>query len=442
VRYLSLFSGIEAASVAWEPLGWEPVAFAEIEKGPCRVLSKRWPGVSNLGDVTQVTEWDVMGLGHIDAVIFGSPCQDLSVAGKQKGLTGERSGLFHVGLDIARWARPRWVLWENVPGALSSCAGRDFATVVGAMAGCEVAVPPKGWGNEGAVVGQEAMVEWSTLDAQWFGVAQRRRRVFALADFGDWRSRPPVLLEPESLRGDSAPSRSAGQGATGSAEAGAGVGGVLPGVAMCRNAGGVNRLDAESQTLVAFEPRWFTRDNKTGGAPSGTVMLTAAAGEGDSSPVIAFHHNAQVDQMNFDPHTTACLTTSQQAAVCFTSKDYGADAINDVAPTLRAMGHAGSHANGGGQLAVCLTGQVTHALNTCNNGKGSSEDGTGRGTPIVAHGPSVRRLTEIECERLQGFPDGHTDAGLSSGARYKALGNSMAVPVIRWIGRQIEKASA
>ena len=400
MRYLSLFSGIDAASVAWEPLGWEPVAFAEIEKGPCRVLAERWPAVRNLGDVTQVTEWDVMGLGHIDVVIFGSPCQDLSIAGKQKGLTGERSGLFHVGLSIARWSRARWVLWENVFGAFSSCAGRDFATVVGSMAGCDVAVPPKGWGNEGAVVGQEAMVEWSTLDAQWFGVAQRRRRVFALADFGDWRSRPPVLLEPESLRGDSAPSRSTGQGATGSTAAGAGVDGVLSGVAMCLNAGGVNRLDAEPQTLVA---QTFACQG-IGAYSSSSPLLTSGMdlGAGCES-LIAFHHNAQVDQMNFDPHTAACLTTSQQAA-------------------------------------VCLTGQVTHALNTCNNGKGSSEDGTGRGTPIVAYGPSVRRLTETECERLQGFPDGHTDVGLSSGARYKALGNSMAVPVIRWIGRKIEAA--
>ena len=412
MRYLSLFSGIEAASVAWAPLGWEPVAFAEIEKGPCRVLAERWPAVRNLGDVTQVTEWDVMGLGHIDVVIFGSPCQDLSIAGKQKGLTGERSGLFHAGLSIARWSRARWVLWENVPGALSNCAGRDFATVVGAMAGCDVAIPPKGWGNEGAVVGQEAMVEWSTLDAQWFGVAQRRRRVFALADFGDWRSRPPVLLEPESLRGDSAPSRSTRQGATGSAEAGAGVDGVLSGVAMCLNAGGVNRLDAESQTLIAF------------------------------------HHNAQADQMNFDPHTAACLTTSQQAAVCYMpARTFGADGGIDEFFAERPISdclHTGSGSGNGNKapMVVCLSGQVTHALNTCNNGKGSSEDGTGRGTPIVAYGPSVRRLTERECESLQGFPDGHTDVGLSSGARYKALGNSMAVPVIRWIGRKIEAAAS
>ena len=395
MRYLSLFSGIEAASVAWEPLGWEPVAFAEIEKGPCRVLSKRWPAVPNLGDVTQVTEWDVMALGHIDVVIFGSPCQDLSIAGKQKGLTGERSGLFHVGLDIARWARARWVLWENVPGAFSSCAGRDFATVVGAMAGCEVAVPPKGWGNEGAVVGSQAMVEWSTLDAQWFGVAQRRRRVFALADFGDWRSRPPVLLEPESLRGDSAPSRSAGQGTAGSAAAGAGVDGVLSGVAMCLNAGGVGRLDAESQTLV---PQTFACQGigSYSSSSSSSPLLASGMdlGAGCES-LIAFHHNAQVDQMNFDPHTAACCEVVKQAA-------------------------------------VCLTGQVTHALNTCNNGN--------QGGDYLACGPSVRRLTETECERLQGFDDGHTDAGLSSGARYKALGNSMAVPVIRWIGRQIEKA--
>ncbi len=216
MRYLSLFSGIEAATVAWHPLGWECAAVAEIEPFPCALLAHKYPGVPNLGDVTKVTAEDIKALGTIDLVVFGSPCQDLSVAGKRKGLAGARSGLFHTALDIVDWAREhcgaRWALWENVPGAFSSQQGRDFATVVAELAGlADCAVPPKGWGSEGAAVGEKAMVEWSTLDAQWFGVAQRRRRVFALADFGDWTRRSPVLLEPESLRGDTAPSRGEGE---------------------------------------------------------------------------------------------------------------------------------------------------------------------------------------------------------------------------------------
>lgn len=180
MRFLSLFSGIEAASEAWVPLGWECAGVAEIDPFACAVLAHRHPHVPNLGDISKVTEMQVAALGHIDLVVFGSPCQDLSCAGKQKGLSGERSGLFFPAIDIISWCRiwcgTRFALWENVPGAFSSSAGRDFAAVVGALAGLAgTSVPPKGWGTEGCAVGTEAMVEWSTLDAQWFGVAQRRR---------------------------------------------------------------------------------------------------------------------------------------------------------------------------------------------------------------------------------------------------------------------------
>jgi len=230
MRYLSLFSGIEAATVAWHPLGWECVAVAEIEKFPVRLLQHYYPNVPNLGDVTKVTEDDIRALGRIDLVVFGSPCQDLSVAGKRKGLEGERSGLFFTAINIIDWARKwggcRFALWENVLGAFSSNKGRDFAAVVDALAGLEgTEVPPKGWGTEGAAVGTEGMVEWATLDAQWFGVAQRRRRVFALADFGDWANRPPILLEPESLRGDSPPSREAREDVAGTLASRTGGGG-------------------------------------------------------------------------------------------------------------------------------------------------------------------------------------------------------------------------
>lgn len=388
MRFLSLFSGIEAASAAWAPLGWECAGVAEIDPFACAVLADRHPHVRNLGDITKITEMDVAALGAVDLVIFGSPCQDLSIAGKQKGLAGARSGLFFLAVDIITWSRlwcgTRFALWENVPGALSSNKGRDFAAVVDALAGLDgTAVPPKGWGTEGCAVGTEAMVEWSTLDAQWFGVAQRRRRVFALADFGDWAGRQPILLEPKGLRGDSPPSREAGQNIAGSLTASAG------------RRGGVN--DPEHGQLV---------------------------------------------------ETVATLDAS-----------FG-----------RLQGASGQDANHGHSH---LIPQTTHTLR--GEGFDASEDGTGRGTPLVASW-AVRRLTPTECERLQGFPDGHTRTsnwsgwramddsetpdgcianGLEvrqnkktgrwrvkdvDGPRYKTLGNSMAVPVIRWIGQRIELA--
>lgn len=168
VRYLSLFSGVDAASLAWEEFGWECVAFAEIEKFPREVLKQRWPSVPNLGDVTKITEATIAALGRIDIVVFGSPCQDLSLAGKRKGFDGERSGLFFDAMRLVRYARRwngcRFALWENVFGAFSSNKGRDFAAVVGAMAGLDhVDVPLFGKKNSG----------------QWLPVLHRRTQDMA-----------------------------------------------------------------------------------------------------------------------------------------------------------------------------------------------------------------------------------------------------------------------
>ncbi|MFX1722834.1 DNA cytosine methyltransferase [Stenotrophomonas sp. AS1] len=204
MRYLSLFSGMEAAHLAWAPLGWECVAVAEIEPAACALLRHRLPDVPNLGSVTEITDEQIAVLGGIDVVIGGSPCQGLSVAGRRAGLDDARSGLFHEQMRIFNAARhlcgARFLVWENVPGAFSSNQGRDFAVVVGAMAGSVVPVPRDGWGCEGVALGDNGLVEWSVLDAQWFGVAQRRRRVFSVLDTGNWSDRPPVLLEPESMR--------------------------------------------------------------------------------------------------------------------------------------------------------------------------------------------------------------------------------------------------
>ena len=211
MRYLSLFSGIEAATVAWEPLGWEAVAFCEWDDAPSAVLAHHYPNVPNFGDVSAITAEDIEAMGHIDLVVGGSPCQNLSLAGNRKGLAGDQSKLFHEQIRIFGLCKEihgtRLLLWENVPGARTSNKGADFRSVVEEMAGLEnISTPKYGWGTEGAAVGSKGLLEWATLDAQWFGLAQRRKRIFALLDTGDWSSRPPILLERESLRGDT-PSR-------------------------------------------------------------------------------------------------------------------------------------------------------------------------------------------------------------------------------------------
>ncbi len=215
-RFLSLFSGIEAASSSWLPLGWQCAAVAEVDKFCCQLLKRKYPEVPNLGDVTAITQEQIEAVGPVDVVIFGSPCQDLSVAGKRAGLAGERSGLFFDAMRIIRWAGTRYALWENVPGAFSSNAGRDFAEVLGEMAGICVDVPNGGWRNTGILLGPAGLVEWAVLDAQWFGVPQRRRRIFVIRDSGDWASRPPILFDAESLSGNSPPRRKTKEDVAGS----------------------------------------------------------------------------------------------------------------------------------------------------------------------------------------------------------------------------------
>lgn len=214
MKFISLFSGIDAASVAWLRLGWRCLAFSEIDKSACAVLKHHYPDVPNLGDVKRITEAQITSLDSADLVIFGFPCQDLSVAGKRAGLKGERSGLFFDAMRVVRWSGARWAIAENVPGLFSSNDGLDFAAVVGEMAGIRVDVPDGGWANAGIFAGPDALVEWATLDAQYFGVPQRRRRIFLIRDTGDWRSRAPLFLVPHSMSGHPPPRREAGQGTT------------------------------------------------------------------------------------------------------------------------------------------------------------------------------------------------------------------------------------
>ncbi|MGX9958551.1 DNA cytosine methyltransferase [Xanthomonas euvesicatoria] len=462
--YLSLFSGMEAAHLAWSPLGWRCKGVAEIDPAACALLRHRLPHVPNLGSVTDITDEHIRALGPLDVVIGGSPCQDLSVAGKRAGLGGARSGLFHHQLRIFNAARhlcgARWLVWENVPGAFSSNKGRDFAVVVGALAGSELTVPADGWSDEGVALGDNGLVEWSVLDAQWFGVAQRRRRVFAVLDTGDWAGRPPVLLERDSLRGDSAPSRQARQNVAGSLTASAG------------RRGGVN--DPERGQLIAFGG-----NNTSGPIDVGTCLNACASASGrldfesETFLVQEVAHTLRAEGFDASEDGTG-RGTPLIPVTAFGCKDSdpARSVSDDVAPTLRAMGHVGSHANAGGQVAVAFSHQAGGEQTTLgyDPSTGTTPTLTVGQTPALHTGMQVRRLTPRECERLQGAvddwtlvplpgrhkarkvtklrpaerwrqeSDGSWSLLMADGPRYKMLGNSFAVPVIRWIGESIQRA--
>lgn len=414
--YGSVASGIEAATVAWESLGWTPAWFSEIEPFPSAVLAHHYPAVPNRGDMTKFKEWPD---GRIDALVGGTPCQSFSVAGLRRGLDDPRGSLMLVYLAIARRYHPTWIVWENVPGVLSSNGGRDFGTFLGGLA-------ELGYGFAYAV-----------LDAQFFGVPQRRRRVFVVGYLGDWRPAAAVLFESQSLRGDSPPSREAGTGVaartarsvairgrdgTPQAELGDEVANAI--LTPNGGRGGIGVGAVLERYVPDVSPAMKARDAK---GPS-----SDGDGDGDGLPLLAL------------PRESIAFTQNQR----------------DEVRTLKVAGALGSIRRGDAKNETV----IAHTLR--GEGFNAGEDGTGRGTPIVAStlksnsggggfgsDPSetfipttmaVRRLTPRECERLQGFPDDYTaityrNKPAADGPRYRALGNSMAVPVMRWLGERIDR---
>lgn len=431
MRYLSLFSGIEAATQAWESLGWECVAVSEIEPFPCAVLEHHYPNVPNLGDVTKITEQQIKDLGRIDLIVFGSPCQNLSVAGNRKGFAGEQSSLFYAAMEIIKHAKrhcgARFALWENVPGAFSSNKGADFTEVVKHMAGLnDLDTPTNGWGKEGAAVGANGLLEWSVLDAQWFGLAQRRKRVFAIVDFGDWASRSPILLERESLRGDSAPSREA-------------------------------REDFTADVATSIAARCFDKQRIGQYAENNVASTCSARDYKDASDLIVCHGTQDPITNTETAYAMGC-NNGQENVIAFSepSRARALDVFTDAepVPTLTArMGTGGNNMTMVCQNAIAIAGNIIGRTDgNGGNGNGFDESGacytlTTNDRHAVQYQTTVRRLTPIECERLQGFPPNFTKIpyrGKSvdecpNGARYKALGNSMAVNVMAWIGKRIQQ---
>ena len=436
MKYLSLFSGIEACTVAWKPLGWECVAVAEIEPFPCAVLAHHYPNVPNLGDVTKITEQQIKELGQIDLVVFGSPCQNLSAAGNRKGLQGESSGLFYEAIRLIEYARKhcgaRFALWENVPGAFSSNKGDDFREVVRELsANRDINTPANGWGNTGVALGENGLVEWRVLDAQYFGLAQRRKRVFAVVDFGNWQDRPPILLEPKSVCGDTPPSRETGEDFA---------------------------TDTHVSTVREGSFGTFV-DSEVGGTSkaSGGVL-----GGGSESLVVV--HGTQ------DPitsETTAnCLgrNSGQENVVTYQKPVFfaeprrarGVDIVGFFEPCPTLQAYAGT---GGGNTpmvahkAISVAGNIIgRSPQNGGNGDGFDEEVcytlTTADRHAVAANSIIRRLTPTECEILQGFPRNYTKIPYRKkdidqcpdSPRYKALGNSMAVPVMAHIGKKIQEA--
>lgn len=372
MRFVSLFSGIEAASVAWEPLGWEAMAFCEIEPFPCAVLEHRFPSVPNLGDVSLV-DWKefVNERGRPDVVVGGSPCQAFSVAGKRLGIDDPRGRLMLEFVRAVRELGPRWVLWENVPGVLSQDEGRAFGTLLGELEDCGLSLA------------------WRVLDAQFFGVAQRRRRVFLVANSGTGGGAAQVLVERGCMFGDSLASKEKRQEL---AEA-AGIDARCAGFKFHQGAGagGIGCEVEVSPTLTAdwHQPAVY--------GLSGNVIGREEANGGNQTGYCDPDENGYYTLTATDRHGIVCIA------------DDAANAAVDI--------------------DLCGTLKC------------------GGSPPTVALEAGARRLTPRECERLQGFPDdwtlvpyrGRPASECPDGPRYKAVGNSMAVPVMRWIGERIAR---
>lgn len=416
MKYGSVCSGIEAASKAWEPLGWEPAWFSEIEPFPSAVLAHHWPEVTNLGDMTKIA--DGVRAGEVEApdvLVGGTPCQAFSIAGLREGLSDDRGQLTLSYVELAnaidakrreRGEPEAIIVWENVPGVLSS-KDNAFGCFLAGLAGESSELQPAGgkWTHAGCVSGPERVIAWRVLDAQFFGVAQRRRRVFVVASARKGFDPAAVLFELDSLRRDSAPRRET-QKAVAALTA--------RGVGTC----GADDNQAQAGHLIAFG----------GGNTAGHIDVATAC--------TAHGIRLDFDTETFAVHGTQDPDTNRELAHALGRNNGQENAIVIEPFTLAIRGRSE------GSTVEVRNDGTANALLTPNGVR------AGMGVGAIGWGMQVRRLTPIECERLQGFPDNHTLIGwrgkdadeCPDGPRYKAIGNSMAVPVMRWIGESIAAA--
>jgi len=451
MRFLSVCSGIEAASVAWGPLGWKAAGFSEIEPFPCAVLAHHYPDVPNHGDMTKWKEWNIEK-GSVDVVCGGTPCQSFSVAGLRKGLDDPRGNLMLVFLAILDAVRPRWVVWENVPGVLSSNGGKDFGTFLGGLG-------ELGYG-----------FAYRVLDAQFIrvdgferAVPQRRRRVFVVGHLGSWQRAAAVLLEQNSLCGNPAPRRKAGQGFTRDTAPSLTASG--RGVERAGETRGQDPVIAVGHRMQAFG-EYIDDDTasamKARDYKDATDLVTCA----EVSPCMtaggAPFERTGNERTECDAIVAirTAQTGSNGCGIDESGASYTLDLANgqavaigpggeDVGYSLRATpSHFGDKGDGGMNCSVAVAFNGDQSAQTRSMGESEEHSPTLRadGLVHVQKGMSVRRLTPVECERLMGFPDNYTaipwrgkDAeNCPDGPRYKALGNSWAVNCARWVGTRIQ----
>ncbi|EDT3961199.1 Dam family site-specific DNA-(adenine-N6)-methyltransferase [Salmonella enterica subsp. enterica serovar Richmond] len=467
MRYGSVCSGIEAASVAWESLGWQPAWFAEIEAFPSAVLAHHWPHVTNLGDMTKIAA--AVRAGDIEApdvLVGGTPCQAFSIAGLRNGLADKRGQLTLSYVELAnaiddkrreRGEKEAIIVWENVPGVLSS-KDNAFGCFLAGLAGESSELQPAGgkWTHAGCVSGPERTIAWRVLDAQFFGVAQRRKRVFVVASARKGFDPAEVLFEFESVRRDTPPRREPQTAVT--ADTGNGAEGGShwdnpanphPTLNQSNNIGGIG---ASNQEIFA----------QRGAGIVSAYRMTAFgeySGDGTASTVKARDYKDATDLAVTYSDISRTLLSKSNSSMAEDLDTYAIhgtqdpDTNHELAHTL-GRNHGQENAIITEPYTIAIRGReegstvevrndgTANALLTPNGGR------AGMGVGAVGWGMQVRRLTPVECERLQGFPDNHTliswrgkdAADCPDGQRYKAIGNSMAVPVMRWIGERIAAA--
>lgn len=430
LKYLSVCSGIEAASVAWASLGWEPVAFSEIEPFPSAVLAERFPGIPNLGDMTQYENWNI---GSIDLLVGGTPCQAFSVAGKRGSLSDERGNLCLTFCKIADKFSPQWILWENVPGVLNT-PDNAFGCLLGELCGADAPVIYPGGGRFpgcGVVSGQKRTVAWRILDAQWNGVPQRRKRVFvlAVAGAGNWSCANALLPVGERVPRDLEAFRKAWKAVAGDA------GSCVEG---SHWDGGPHPTLYAHNSGVGLSDQELFRQRGAYLVPDVSPSVTCKWAKGTGGPAGDEAQNLVVD------HAQDCRVTEMRFVCSTVSAKYGTGGGN----TPIVLSHFTSEGKESG--VCCIQGDIADGRRGSQNGLGIREDVSfsllTSSPHCVAYQYIVRRLTPRECERLQGFPDdwtlvswkGKPAEECPDSHRYKAVGNSMAVPVMRYIGRRIQ----
>lgn len=440
LRYLSLFSGVEAATLAWKPLGWQPVAFAEFDAFPSAVLAHHYPDVPNLGDVTQIEGSRYRGT--VDLIVGGSPCQGFSVAGRQLGLNDERSALALAYVRLLEEVRPRWFVWENVPGVLSTNGGEDFRAFI-------EKITEIGYG-----------VSWRILDAQYVrvpgferAIPQRRRRIFVVGYLGDWRRASEVLFESSSLPGDIESCGQTGESLATDTQRSVGID---VGESTVVN----QTLDAVAPSILAncgdkcfmgnqeiFSGKYFVyenhaQDSRVKECNDTLPALAAKAGTGGGNLPLVLQETYRI--------------SSDRSNVMRSPNPLTGFKKTDLSPTIDTVDPSPSKAQGG--VAVVQRPHMFKLRSGCEGGgKGylGQDDmsftlACNNDQYLMTPQARVRKLTPTECERLMGFPDDYTKVPFRGKSaddcpdshRYKACGNSMCVNVMRWIGLRIQEVDS